>query len=44
MQPPAKQEFAEAVPASLPIRARVIAGPAQVPHRFLGWRRRPHPR
>ena len=31
MQPPAKQEFAEAVPPSLPLRARVIPGPAQVP-------------
>ena len=37
VQPSAEQQFAEPVPAPLPIRARV---PAQVAHRFLGrrWR------
>ena len=34
--------FDEPVPAPLPIRACVITSPAQVAHRFLGRRRRPH--
>ena len=42
VQPSAKQQFAEPVPAPLPIRACVITSPAQVAHRFLGRRRRPH--
>ena len=41
VQPSAKQQFAEPVPAPLPIRACVITSPAQVAHRFRGRRRRP---
>ena len=48
VQSPAQQQLAEAVPASLPVRARIIPSSTQVANRFRGRRRglnrRQHPR